>query len=101
MPLARRLIYRLGPRAYRDRLLLAWAAQPDAEAARDGWLALLSEAETWTAPKFPLTGEDAAAAGLAAGPAMGAALRGAEAWWIAQDFQPGRDALRARLTTQS
>jgi poly(A) polymerase len=101
LPLARRLIYRLGPRAYRDRVKLAWAAQPDPEIAKGLWLALLSEAETWTPPRFPLTGDDAAAAGLAAGPAMGAALRRAEAWWIEQDFQPGRDALAARLAAES
>jgi poly(A) polymerase len=101
LPLARRLIYRLGPRAYRDRVKLAWAAQPDPETARQSWLALLHEADTWTAPKFPLTGEDAAAAGLAAGPAMGAALRRAEAWWIEQDFQPGREALAAGLAEPS
>jgi len=99
-PLARRLIYRLGPRAFGDRLKLAWAAQPDAETAREPWLTLLREAETWTPPRFPLTGEDAAAAGLAAGPAMGVALRRAEAWWIDQDFQPGREELIARLKTK-
>jgi poly(A) polymerase len=100
-PLARRLIYRLGAAAFRDRVKLAWAAQPEAEAAREPWLVLLAEADAWTPPKFPLTGQDAAAAGLKAGPAMGAALRRAEAWWIEQDFQPGRDALVERLAAQS
>jgi poly(A) polymerase len=98
LPRARRLIYRLGASAFRDQVKLAWAATPDPKAAAEAWRALLGEADAWTPPKFPLTGQDAAAAGLAAGPAMGAALRQAEAWWVEQDFQPGRDALIARLT---
>jgi poly(A) polymerase len=94
-PQARRLLYRLGAAAYRDRLKLAWASQPGAPA--EPWLALLREADVWTPPKFPLTGQDAAGAGLAPGPAMGKALREAEAWWIERDFQPGREALLERL----
>ncbi|MDB5460218.1 MAG: poly-A polymerase, partial [Caulobacteraceae bacterium] len=94
-PAARRILYSLGPQAYRDRVKLAWAASPDTPP--QPWLALLGEVDTWTPPKFPLSGQDAAAAGLAAGPAMGAALRDAEAWWIGQDFAPGREALIQRL----
>jgi hypothetical protein len=33
-------------------------------------------------PKFPLRGRDLAAAGVAAGPAMGALLRELRAWWM-------------------
>jgi poly(A) polymerase len=95
LPAARRILYSLGPQAYRDRVKLAWAASPDTPP--QPWLALLGEVDTWTPPKFPLSGQDAAAAGLAAGPAMGAALRDAEAWWIGQDFAPGREALIQRL----
>jgi multidrug efflux pump subunit AcrB len=72
------------------------AAEPS-DAAPEPWLTLLREAQSWSPPKFPLSGADAAAAGIAAGPAMGAALRAAEVWWIEQDFQPDRDALIGRL----
>ncbi len=91
---ARRRLYRLGAGAFADRLKLKWAEQGGEAAA---WLALLALARDWTAPKFPLTGHDAAAAGLKPGPALGEALRAAEAFWIEQDFQPDRDALLARL----
>jgi poly(A) polymerase len=92
---ARRLLYRLGGQVYRDRLKLAWAASPTQQI--EPWLALLAEADLWTPPRFPVSGQDAAAAGLRAGPAMGAALRAAEGWWVDHDFEPDRDMLLARL----
>jgi poly(A) polymerase len=93
--LARRLIYRMGGGVFADRLKLAWASA--AETDPEPWLALLDTALTWAPPRFPLTGADAAAAGLKSGPAMGKALREAEAWWVDRDFGPGREALLERL----
>jgi poly(A) polymerase len=91
---ARRRLYVLGARAFEDRLMLAWAGRGgDPEA----WQALRRLARDWVRPKFPLTGHDAAAAGLPAGPAVGEALRRAEAFWVEQDFQPDRTALLERL----
>ena len=95
LPQARRLLYRFGGQVYRDRLKLAWAsasAQP-----AEPWLTLLAEADCWTPPCFPLSGRDAMAAGLPAGPTMGAALRAVEDWWVDHDFEPHREALLARL----
>jgi poly(A) polymerase len=90
----RRRLYEIGAGAFSDRVKLAWAGQGgDAEA----WLALLAQARDWMRPKFPLTGHDAAAAGLAPGPRVGEALRQIEAFWVEQDFQPDRSALIARL----
>jgi poly(A) polymerase len=83
--------------AFRDRARLAWAARPDALSDSQAWLSLLAKADGWTAPKFPLTGQDAAAAGLKPGPAMGKALRDAEAFWVEHDFQPSRQDLVSRL----
>ncbi len=82
---ARVLLYRLGPVAWRDGVLLAWA---DAGAATDdaGWRTLLSLPERWTAPRFPLAGRDLMAIGLPAGPELGRRLANAEARWIASDF---------------
>jgi poly(A) polymerase len=91
---ARARLYRLGERAFEDRLMLAWAERGgDGEA----WRNLLTLARAWVRPKFPLTGHDAAAAGLKAGPEVGAALRRVEAYWIERDFQPSREALREQL----
>jgi poly(A) polymerase len=96
-PDARRILYRIGADAFSDRVKLAWAGQADPQGEPQPWLALLAVADRWTPPRFPVSGEDAAAAGFAPGPAMGAALRATEAWWIEQDFRPGREALLARL----
>ena len=93
----RGLLYRQGAAAFRDRAKLAWAARPDPWSEAQAWLALLAQADGWTAPRFPLTGQDAAAAGLKPGPAMGAALRAAEAYWVGEDFRPTREDLLSRL----
>ena len=97
-PAVRGLLYRLGVRAFCDRVLLAWAARPDPGSESEAWLALLTQADGWSAPRFPLSGQDAAAAGLAPGPAMGRALRDAEAYWVEHDFQPTRADLLSRLS---
>jgi poly(A) polymerase len=93
----RLVLYRHGASAFRDRAKLAWAARPDPWSESQAWLALLAQADGWTAPRFPLNGQDAAAAGLTPGPAMGKALREAEAFWAEHDFQPTRADLLSRL----
>jgi poly(A) polymerase len=93
-PAARRLIYRLGPGSFRDRLLLAWASPT---AAGVDWRAVLSSVSGWSAPAFPLSGEDALASGLAQGPTVGEALRALEAEWVGGDFSQSREALLQRL----
>lgn len=84
-PAERALLYRLGPAAWRDGVLLAWT-DTGAAAEDAGWRALLSLPERWTAPRFPLSGRDLVAAGAAPGPALGRRLADAEARWIASDF---------------
>jgi poly(A) polymerase len=91
---ARRRLYVLGTRAFEDRLLLAWAERGG---EGDAWRGLLQLARTWERPKFPLTGHDAAAAGLKPGPEVGQALRRVESYWIDHDFQPSREALLEQL----
>jgi len=90
----RRLIYKAGKSAARDRIKLAWAAAPQAP----GWRALLQRADACAAPVFPLTGQDAIAAGLAPGPVVGRALKAVEAWWIDQDFPDDRPLALAHLS---
>jgi poly(A) polymerase len=92
---ARALLYRLGPRAFRDQLLLHWAAQDVPE--RYTWQALADLADSWERPRFPLGGRDAMAAGFEEGPALGALLHGLEEEWIAADFTLSREDLLARL----
>jgi poly(A) polymerase len=81
---ARTLLYRLGAEAYRDRAFVAFARARMPEPA--AWAALLSLPERWAPPKFPLAAKDFLSRGLAKGPALGAALRRAEAAWIAAGF---------------
>jgi len=91
---ARAALYRLGARAFRDRLKRAWAEQPQAAPQAR---ALLHYAEHWAVPRFPLGGADALAAGVPIGPEVGRLLREVEAWWIERDFpdQGALDQLRA------
>lgn len=107
---ARALLYRLGPDAYGDRVLLAWSradsspraaaalADPDVsgemygcgdaatEACEDAWQSLATLPDRWQAPAFPLKAAAFMARGIPAGPALGKALRTAEAAWIAEGF---------------
>ncbi len=91
---ARALLYHLGPQSFADRVLVAWS-RSSAGAADHAWHALANLPQRWTAPKFPLKAADFIARGLAAGPALGAAMRSAEEAWIAADFPDERTALEA------
>jgi len=91
---AHALLYRLGPQAFIDRVLLAWA-RSQAGAADVAWRDLARLPQRWTAPVFPLKAADFTRRGVPAGPALGAALRAAEAAWIAADFPAARAALEA------
>ncbi len=82
---AHALFYHLGPQSFVDRVLLAWS-RSDAGAKNDAWRDLASLAQRWTAPAFPLKAVDFIRRGIPAGPALGIALRAAEAAWIAADF---------------
>ncbi len=96
-PEARRIIYREGQSGFRDLVLHAWARLPGSDPSDARWRRLLEMAAQWAAPRFPLSGADAMAAGYVPGPAMGEALRAAEEAWIASDFTPAVEALKALL----
>ena len=81
----RALIYRLGPDAFTDHALLGWAHSWDS-ANDPSWIDLARLPQRFTAPEFPLKAADFIKRGLAKGPPLGAALRAAEASWIAQGF---------------
>jgi poly(A) polymerase len=89
---AHALLYHLGPQSFVDRVLLAWA-RSKAGAADQAWHHLASLPQRWTAPVFPLKSADFIRRGVAAGPALGAAVRAAKAAWIAADFPADRATL--------
>jgi poly(A) polymerase len=82
---ARALLYQVGPQHFSDRVLVAWS-RSGAGVADFAWRGLACLPETWTAPAFALKAGDFIRRGVAAGPALGAALRAAEEAWIAADF---------------
>ena len=89
---ARVLIYRLGPEAFTDHALLGWARSW--ESANDpSWLELATLPQRFAAPVFPLKAADFIKRGIGKGPALGEALRAAEAAWAAQGFPDSADAL--------
>jgi poly(A) polymerase len=92
----RRLLYRIGASRFRDLVLLSWAAAP-----RGGsmihWRMLLSIADGWERPRFPVTGHEAMEAGVAEGPDVGRLLDLVEAWWLEQDFAPDHAQLVEKL----
>ena len=63
--------------------------------ADPAWRELASLPQRWTAPVFPLKAADFISRGVAQGPALGAAMRAAEAAWIAADFPRERAAIDA------
>ena len=96
---ARRLLYRLGPDRYHDRVLLGWArVGGGADSAR--WRELADLPKRWTPPKFPLRAADFIARGLSEGPALGHVLTLAEDAWLAADF-PLEQAALASIADQA
>lgn len=93
------LLYRAGPVAYRDRLMLAWArsgASPD----DPHWRSLAARVGA-TAPRvFPLRGRDLIGLGALPGPQIGEILREVEEAWVAGGFREDREALLARAQTR-
>lgn len=96
---ARRLLYRLGPERYHDRVLLGWARN-GGDVGSSRWRALAELPQRWTAPKFPLRAADFIARGMAEGPALGHVLTLAEDAWLAADF-PLEEAALASIADQA
>jgi poly(A) polymerase len=95
-PDVRRLLYSLGPDAFRDRVRLAWAGAPKSQPAL-AWRMLLAMADSWDRPHFPISGRDVMAAGVPEGAGVGKVLAALEAEWAASDFTLDEAALMARL----
>ncbi len=82
---ARALLYRLGPQHFTDAALLGWV-RSQATSHDAAWRELATLPARWTAPAFPLKAADFIKRGVAKGPALGEAMRGAETAWIAAGF---------------
>ena len=91
----RRVLYRQGRARGRDLLLLAFAAEPTADAAQAE--RLLDLAEGYERPDFPLRGADLVARGVAPGPKVGTLLAWIERWWEEGDYQASEAAILAKL----
>jgi poly(A) polymerase len=89
---ARALIYRIGPDAFAERALLAWA-RSESRADDAAWRALATLPQRWRTPVFPLKAADFIARGVEKGPALGKALAQAEEAWIAAGFPAEAPAL--------
>ena len=89
-------VYRLGPSAYLDAVLLAWASSgcPADDAA---FLKLATLPDRWTAPVFPVSGADIVALGVPPGPQIGVLLARLESEWMAAGFVGERADLLAQL----
>ena len=94
------VLYQLGVELWSDAVRMAWL-HARARPADLHWRALHDLALTWQPPVLPVDGRDLIRQGVPAGPAIGAALRQLEDWWLASDFKPGRDELLARLPKET
>jgi len=81
---AKRLLYRVGADAYRDRLMLAWARDGGGDSGQ--WRQMAELPQRWSAPRFPLKAADFISRGIAEGPALGHVLGIAENAWLAAGF---------------
>lgn len=99
-----RLLYRHEPSGIAIRLKLALAvargkAESDfEEMSRSARLGkLLERVAAWKRPAFPISGADALAAGIPAGPRIGELLGTLEQAWVDDNFKSDRASLLARL----
>jgi poly(A) polymerase len=90
----RRALYRLGAARARDLALLLAAEGKMSREHLAEWVELARE---WTPPRFPLSGRDVVALGVAPGPRVGRLLADVRKWWKAGDFAADRAQCLARL----
>jgi poly(A) polymerase len=102
-PALRRNFYRLGAGRAADLLRLDWARRSAAGMALDEAAArrALATSVAWRPVTFPLKGRDALALGMAPSEAVGRLLAEVEAWWVAEDFRPGRAECLKRLKQEA
>lgn len=82
------LAYRIGIEEAVDRLLLGGGSADDIAAK-------VAALRAWEKPRFPLSGSDIMAMGLAPGPVVAKTLQAIEREWIGSGFSSETDAVRA------
>ena len=90
----RQTLYRLGVERYRDSALLIAAA---GGTTRERLTELLTFAQEWVPPVFPLSGRDVTALGIPPGERVGKLLDAIHDWWVAGDFTADRNSCLTRL----
>jgi poly(A) polymerase len=90
----RQALYRLGVERYRDSALLIAA---EGGTTRERLTELLTSAQEWTPPVFPLSGRDVTALGIPPGERVGKLLDTLHDWWVAGDFSADRNSCLIRL----
>ncbi len=88
----RQALYRLGDAELFGDLLLIAAAIHDGPLDLTALRGALAVADDLPGLKLPIAGRDLLELGVPRGPAVGGTLKRVVEWWIAEDFQPSRDA---------
>ncbi len=90
-----RLLYKEERIHIEDRIVVAAALKLETRESAKGLWRTLAGLER---PEFPLRGRDVLEeGGIEAGPQVGGLLGEVEAWWIAKDFVPNREACRQEM----
>ncbi|CAO3445244.1 CCA tRNA nucleotidyltransferase [Azospirillum largimobile] len=84
-------LYRIGDGELFCDLLLVAAAVHDGPLDLTALRAAMSVAGDLPNLRLPIAGRDLLDLGIPRGPAVGEMLKRVEGWWIAEDFQPGRE----------
>lgn len=90
---ARRWFYRLGAPSFEEQAMLLLADNPD----HTGFAEILAGLKTWQPSEFPVKARDFMDLGMTAGPELGIAMRSAEEWWVAEDFEPAKAEIMAKF----
>lgn len=96
----RACVYRQGKDRTLAEIVRGWTHDLTVATDDRDWLAVVREALTWTVPKFPLSGADVLARGVAPGVEVGTTLRAIEARWIAGGFKASRAELLTDLDAE-
>jgi poly(A) polymerase len=81
----RQALYWMGNGLYLDRVRLAWASDPEPR-RKTQWRTMIAFESGFVAPRFPVDGNKAIAAGARPGPNVGLVLAEVERWWVGNDF---------------
>jgi poly(A) polymerase len=97
LPRQKQLIRRMGSALFAVWVLLGWALGEEVTDSTHPCHAMVTFADSWALPVFPVGGSDLVAAGMSQGKELGMALQRLEEAWEASDYRLGKDALLAML----